>query len=227
MAITITVNSLAVDDVATLNFTVEISPATMAYIGVICTDWETGEDTQLYVEPTTTSVNTISIDSASVSKTLMHEYGYEIVVAPTDGSPFGYKELFIGNYAGQRTLTYDANGGTGAPQPQTSYWANDETLSTIKYSSLSDTVPTKEDTTFLGWATTSTTNTPQYQAGEKDVEITGNTLYAVWQQDTIPLRIKIDDTWKEAAGVYVKVNGEWKEATQVQIKANDEWKDAT
>ena len=77
------------------------------------------------------------------------------------------------------TLSYDANGGTGAPQSQTKTVAAsscDFTVSSQK--------PTWEDHTFLGWAEDSNAQTAQYTAGQK-ITVQGNkTLYAVWQDNT-------------------------------------------
>ena len=82
------------------------------------------------------------------------------------------------------TLTYDANGGTGAPAPQIK--AN--TKATSWTFTVSSTVPTREGYTFLGWAGTATAAAPeaQYTAG-RTVTLTDSnrslTLYAVWQQN--------------------------------------------
>lgn len=75
------------------------------------------------------------------------------------------------------TITYDANGGTGAPASQTKAYNTSITLS-------SDT-PTRADEggityTFLGWSTSSTATTPEYLAGSSYTANAGATLYAVW-----------------------------------------------
>ena len=70
------------------------------------------------------------------------------------------------------TISYNANGGTGAPASHT---APQNT-----YTYLSTTIPSYSGYTFLGWSTSSTAVTPQYTAGQQ-VYITGNlALYAVW-----------------------------------------------
>lgn len=77
------------------------------------------------------------------------------------------------------TLTYDANGGTGAPAPQTK--AN--TKATSWTFTVSDTVPTREGYTFLCWADTAEA---QYTAGDPVTLTDSNPsliLYAVWQQN--------------------------------------------
>ena len=71
------------------------------------------------------------------------------------------------------TITYNANGGTGAPSAQTV---------NAGAATLSNTRPTRSGYTFLGWATTQTATAAQYQAGGQ-INITGNvTLYAVWSE---------------------------------------------
>lgn len=77
------------------------------------------------------------------------------------------------------TLTYDANGGTGAPAPQTK--AN--TKATSCTFTVSDTVPTREGYTFLCWADTAGA---RYTAGDPVTLTDSNPsliLYAVWQQN--------------------------------------------
>lgn len=77
------------------------------------------------------------------------------------------------------TLTYDANGGTGAPEPQTK--AN--TKATSWTFTVSDTVPTREGYTFQVWADTAGA---QYTAGDPVTLTDSNPsliLYAVWQKN--------------------------------------------
>ncbi len=78
------------------------------------------------------------------------------------------------------TLSYNANGGSGAPSTQTVTNASSTTSMTI-----SSTVPTRSGYTFLGWATSSSATTADYSSGDTiSVGSTAVTLYAVWQQIT-------------------------------------------
>ena len=74
----------------------------------------------------------------------------------------------------QHTVKYNANGGTGAPGNQTKTWGYVLTLSTQ--------VPTRTGYTFLGWATSSTAVTAQYQPGGSYGVDADVTLYAVWSR---------------------------------------------
>jgi uncharacterized repeat protein (TIGR02543 family) len=83
----------------------------------------------------------------------------------TDTINFTVKRLYI--------ITYDANGGSGAPSSQTKVHGTSLTLSS--------TTPTRTGYTFLGWSTSNSATSATYQAG---ATYTGNatvTLYAVWR----------------------------------------------
>ena len=70
------------------------------------------------------------------------------------------------------TVSYDANGGSGAPSSQTK--TQDITLT------LSGTKPTRSGYTFLGWATSSSATRASYQPGGSYTANASVTLYAVW-----------------------------------------------
>ena len=70
------------------------------------------------------------------------------------------------------TVSYDANGGSGAPNSQTK--TQDVTLT------LSGTKPTRSGYTFLGWATSSSATSASYQPGGSYTANASVTLYAVW-----------------------------------------------
>ena len=72
------------------------------------------------------------------------------------------------------TLTFDANGGTGAPAAMTG--------GTNRFV-IPDTIPTRDNAHFGGWALTAGADSPQYQPGDT-VTIDGGmkmTLYAYWR----------------------------------------------
>lgn len=71
------------------------------------------------------------------------------------------------------TVSYNANGGTGAPSAQTKTYNVALTLS--------NTIPTRTGYTFLGWSTSSTATSATYSAGGSYTANAAATLYAVWQ----------------------------------------------
>ena len=73
------------------------------------------------------------------------------------------------------TVSYDANGGSGAPASQTK--THDETLT------LSAARPTRDGCTFLGWATDKTATSAQYQPGDSYTANADAALYAVWEEN--------------------------------------------
>lgn len=75
------------------------------------------------------------------------------------------------------TITYNANGGTGEPSPQTK--------ESGKALTLSSTEPTRQGYTFLGWATSSGASNVQYNAGSSFTVDANTTLYAVWRKDEV------------------------------------------
>ena len=73
------------------------------------------------------------------------------------------------------TLSYNANGGSGAPSSQTVKSGTGFYLSSTK--------PTRSGYTFLGWSTSKTATSASYSAGA-GVKISSNiTLYAVWKKN--------------------------------------------
>ncbi len=90
--------------------------------------------------------------------------------------------VYLGvNWTNQFVITYNANGGSGAPANQTYTYAASGNIT------LSTTTPTKTGYTFLGWSTSSTATTASYTAGgswaKSNVPNSGNvfTLYAVYR----------------------------------------------
>lgn len=77
------------------------------------------------------------------------------------------------------TLSFDANGGTGAPAAQSC-----TTTSTSCAIVISTLKPTRTNYTFIGWATTPGASTAQYNDSARNVAMTKNTtIYAVWKNN--------------------------------------------
>ena len=73
------------------------------------------------------------------------------------------------------TVTYDANGGTNAPQPQAA-----SLHETVR---LSMDVPVRENHIFMGWALAADAAEDEYQPGDSYTCTADVTLYAVWSRD--------------------------------------------
>lgn len=78
------------------------------------------------------------------------------------------------------TVSYNANGGSGAPGSQTKW--KDQTLT------LSSTKPTRTGYSFLGWSTSSSATTATYSAGGSYTANSAATLYAVWKANTYTVK---------------------------------------
>lgn len=74
------------------------------------------------------------------------------------------------------TVSYNANGGTGAPGNQTKWYGENLTLSSTK--------PTRTGYTFAGWNTAANGNGTNYSAGGTYSSNSGVTLYAKWTANT-------------------------------------------
>lgn len=74
------------------------------------------------------------------------------------------------------TVSYNANGGSGAPGSQTKWYGENLTLSSTN--------PTRTGHNFVGWGTSSTDTTADYQPGGTYSSNSGITLYAIWQKHT-------------------------------------------
>ena len=136
------------------------------------------------------------------------------------------------------SVTYDANGGEGAPSSQKKYKGTTLTLSSTK--------PTKEGYDFVGWNTSSTATTATYQPGGS---YTGNAalkLYAIWSKtitlkydtnggtnqpeeqsttiynDTINATFNISDITPTRPGFTFKGWSTSKDSTAVAYKSGDE-----
>ena len=78
------------------------------------------------------------------------------------------------------TVSYNANGGSGAPASQTKTTNNNLTLSSVK--------PTRVGYTFRGWGTSSSATTATYQPGGTYSDNKSITLYAVWKINKVNIK---------------------------------------
>ena len=123
------------------------------------------------------------------------------------------------------TITYNSNGGTGAPSNQTKY--HDQNLT------LSGTRPSKTNYNFLGWATSSSATSANYQPSSTYTQNSNITLYAVWQLAYKAPRIysvyadrsNSGGTYQEN-GQYAKVGFKW-ETDRAVSEIKIEWKSSS
>ena len=131
---------------------------------------------------------------------------------------------FMGYYTGGTTITFNANGGSGAPGSITTYWAMTSSLNSFFANSIPNTIPTRSGYTFLGWSNSSSATTATWTAGQAYPDGLSSTLYAVWKANA-NMRVKVSGSWKSATSVFVKASGTWKQSTGVKIKVNNSWVD--
>lgn len=79
------------------------------------------------------------------------------------------------------SISYNANGGSGAPATQYYYYGYNTTLSTQ--------IPTRTGYRFLGWSLSSTAISPSYSAGQawSGTNASNYVLYAVWERILIDI----------------------------------------
>ena len=114
---------------------------------------------------TATFTYTYTVQPEDAGKTITNS-----AVGPDSNTTGDTTKTDVEGYA----LTYDANGGTGAPTDSHEYDAGDQ-------ATVSSTVPTRDGFQFMGWATEATATVAQYQAGDSITMNQNITLYAVWQ----------------------------------------------
>ena len=140
---------------------------------------------------------------AAVSESSMSEPIYVTIPTTTpyktDGSAFlgwGFDDIIVSFYPGQEypfaqgvrtlyavwqgvytaTISYNANGGSGAPTAQTFT----STVPNVTVT-LSSVIPKRSGYVFVGWAYSSTATVAEFSSGETTSFVNGShTLYAVW-----------------------------------------------
>lgn len=108
------------------------------------------------------------------------------------------------------TVTYDANGGTGAPKAQSKTPGKTLTLSTTK--------PTRAGYDFKGWAKKASATKADYKAGGSYKDDADITLYAVWKTESYKVIVTDTVTARSGPGTKYKKVSEIKAGTKVTIK---------
>ena len=109
----------------------------------------------------------------------MHDSATSASYQPGDTFTGNYNATFFAVWtANQYRISYDANGGSGAPSSQIKY--NDAPL-TLSYGK-----PSRSGYTFKGWGLSSSSTSATYQPGSTYNYNASRTLYAVWEKDAPP-----------------------------------------
>lgn len=105
---------------------------------------------------------------------------------------FSKTNVDIGAGSPTYTVSYDANGGSGAPSSQTKNYGENLTLSS--------TVPVRSGYIFLGWSTSASATSATYAAGGSYTVNASTTLFAVWKVAplTVTLYNAAGTAWKTA-----------------------------
>ncbi len=88
-------------------------------------------------------------------------------------SDYGGTLTWIPDYANCYTVSYDANGGTGAPDTQFKIPGRALAISTA--------APVRPDCTFMGWAASPLAASAEYRPGDSYTQDVDLTLYALWE----------------------------------------------
>ncbi len=119
-------------------------------------------------------------------------------------------------------VSYNANGGSGAPGSQTKTYGVNLTLSSTR--------PSRRNYNFLGWGTSSGSTSVAYHPGGTYTSNSAATLYAIWELAWLEPRItNLQATRCDSAGTfneegsYAKVTFDWatdRPMTEVKITCN-------
>ena len=135
----------------------------------------------------------------TLSSSVPYRFNYEFVGWSTGSSATVATYTAGGSYTGNASVTlyavwkykpatytvsYDANGGTGAPGRQTKTYGVTLTLTTL--------IPTRRNYSFVGWSKDRNATSASYTAGSSYTDNTDVTLYAVWQYNPETYTVRYD-----------------------------------
>ena len=184
---TVTLDTSASDgDTAVLNWVLE-------YIASSAANTSVAKSYTFKMAGSVVKSGTYDIDGKTGTKTIAS--GTKTIAKTTSAQTisfsieFGFNLTWTGVYSGTRTasgtisvpaktsytITYNANGGTGAPAAQTKWFGTAITLSSTK--------PSRTGHSFAGWGTSST-GSVVYKAGASYTANANITLYAIWTPNT-------------------------------------------
>lgn len=105
------------------------------------------------------------------------------------------------------TLTYDPNGGAGAPGAQTKSWGSKQLVSSSK--------PTRDLYSFVGWNTKPDGTGTAYVPGQEWSSNADVALYAIWELAYLPPSVSIDECWRAGTS-----NKEEDDGTRLHVKVS-------
>ena len=160
-------------------------------------------DTQVYIYNTSGTELTRNDDSGD-NRNFLLTYQF------TAGTKYYVKVKLYNNNTGSisftvkrvYTVSYNGNGGSGAPASQEKVHGNALTLSSN--------TPTRSGYTFLGWSTSSTATTATYQPGASFNTNADTTLYAVWKRNGYSITYNANGgTWVTGSSIPVRTGYEF------------------
>ena len=119
----------------------------------------------------------ITVDKSTAAKSISWSVAFKNAI---DGTVIATKHTATGTVSvpakTSYTISYNANGGSGAPSSQTKWYGSALTLSSTK--------PTRTGYSFQGWATSASATSAAYASGGSYTANANATLYAVWKANT-------------------------------------------
>lgn len=157
-------------------------------------------------------------ESLTLTTSKPYRSGYEFYHWNTSSSNGGTTYNSGASYTGNAALSlyaiwnpiisYNANGGSGAPASQTKTYGQSITLSSVR--------PQRTGYEFLGWGTSSSSSSASYQPSQTYTSNSSLSLYAVWRKVAAPptissmkvIRCNSSGT-SDTSGEYCKVTATW------------------
>lgn len=151
-------------------------------------------------------LNYNAIAGTPYSITVTEKNGYKYIGSnPLTGTyPSSDFEVTL-NFRSPKTISYNANGGTGGPVGNTTAYYDVETI-------LSTSKPERTGYTFLGWSTDKDASSASYSAGGKITVTSNTTLYAIWAINSYYLNVNgaHNDDWSAVYGTFdLYINGSY------------------
>lgn len=130
----------------------------------------------------TIASGTVKVDKGTAAKSVAFSvsFGFNLTWSGIYKSTLTASDTISVSAKTSYTVTYDANGGSGAPSKQTKWYDTSITLSSEK--------PTRTGYTFSGWNTNASGTGTSYSSGATYSSNASVTLYAVWTAKTYTVK---------------------------------------